>query len=783
MRGTKDEEKMLSPMFPRLHVNDTEKGGPKAPPRNKMALYEQLSIPSQKLSSGSPCMLPLHPNNGNNLVPSMSTSHGCAYERSAFIPFCNSPANSHVAEKLFSYCSGGGNINGDMASQNKKSVNGTNDQSVNITGKNDQSVNITGTIDQSVSITLTSGTTPKFNLFQSPAFSNLKSVSCNEPGDEKDLRVPTQSVAALTCSKSWHQINLENLPHLNLSFSMPLQNVSDRHKKGTEITVLKEKDYLKNQNQDNAKESRIPDSLERSAPVPSVKGKTVANTLSMADTLSIPSSRVSLKETHSSSDREYRSIAAAGVLKSLNGISSRINQESVTTQEKTILRDMECTGSRGKENASKLQGEPYSRHSFGDDKRSPNEVQNVIESSEERKHGSSQIGHAERCDDVSETSMVDSIVAFTITPDDVVGVIGEKQFWKARRAIINQQRVFSIQVFELHRLIKVQKTIAGSPHLLHEDSLHVGKASLKSSPVKKLPSEYAIEPTPEIVKPKEQSHKPRSNTEFADENAVGGPPLPSANLELNKPVLAPRSNYEPHSGSLPVPMAATNTKPTPWCFPAPGNQWLVPVMSPSEGLVYKPYSGPSPPTPGFMTPVYGSCGPMSLTPGNGDFLNATYGVPASTPPLGQTYFPPYGMPILNQSISGSSMEQMSPFTGPQSKDNQVSVGNMNLVFPHRSSSNMASQTSRVTPRCGGKFQASKESDVQGSTATSPAERVKGNALPLFPTEPTVQASDQSAQTNKEQTRVIKVVPRNPRTATESAAWIFRSIQEERKYYD
>lgn len=51
MERGKDDERMMGPMFPRLHVNDTEKGGPRAPPRNKMALYEQLSIPSQRFNS------------------------------------------------------------------------------------------------------------------------------------------------------------------------------------------------------------------------------------------------------------------------------------------------------------------------------------------------------------------------------------------------------------------------------------------------------------------------------------------------------------------------------------------------------------------------------------------------------------------------------------------------------------------------------------------------------------------------------------------------------------
>lgn len=62
----------MSPMFPRLNVNDTEKGGPRAPPRNKMALYEQLSVP--KVQSRSTLTLPLPPNKSSSLIPSTSST-------------------------------------------------------------------------------------------------------------------------------------------------------------------------------------------------------------------------------------------------------------------------------------------------------------------------------------------------------------------------------------------------------------------------------------------------------------------------------------------------------------------------------------------------------------------------------------------------------------------------------------------------------------------------------------------------------------------------------------
>ncbi|KAJ0007932.1 hypothetical protein Pint_28864 [Pistacia integerrima] len=259
----------------------------------------------------------------------------------------------------------------------------------------------------------------------------------------------------------------------------------------------------------------------------------------------------------------------------------------------------------------------------------------------------------------------------------------------------SQQRVFAVQVFELHRLMKMRMQLLNFAHS-------------------------------------------------------------SVNNDTSKGLVNQRSNYlvnEP-------PAAPTrNIKPSPWCFPPPGNQWLVSVMSPSEGLVYKPYAGPCPPTAGFVAPFYGSCGPMSLTPSSGDFLNTAYGIPAShhqghgillgSTPLGRTYFPPYGIPVMNPSVSGSVVEQMSPFPGAWSKDDHFSM-------------------------------ASKESEVQGSTASSPSERATGGALPLFPMEPIVQASDINAQTSEEQSRVIKVVPHNSRLATESAARIFQSIQGRKK---
>ncbi|CAN4076824.1 unnamed protein product [Withania somnifera] len=94
MRRGKGEEKVMGPMFPRLHVNHTEKGGPRAPPRNKMALYEQLSIPSQRFNSG---VLPLEHNNTAKLPPP-SSSQRSGHDRVVHFTV-QPPPCVHLADK------------------------------------------------------------------------------------------------------------------------------------------------------------------------------------------------------------------------------------------------------------------------------------------------------------------------------------------------------------------------------------------------------------------------------------------------------------------------------------------------------------------------------------------------------------------------------------------------------------------------------------------------------------------------------------------------------------
>ncbi|MCO5599508.1 hypothetical protein L7F22_053613 [Adiantum nelumboides] len=55
--------------------------------------------------------------------------------------------------------------------------------------------------------------------------------------------------------------------------------------------------------------------------------------------------------------------------------------------------------------------------------------------------------------------------AIPISPKSVIQAVGQLRFWKARLALIRQQRIFADQLFELHKLIEVQRLIAGTPNV------------------------------------------------------------------------------------------------------------------------------------------------------------------------------------------------------------------------------------------------------------------------------------------------------------------------------
>lgn len=290
-----------------------------------------------------------------------------------------------------------------------------------------------------------------------------------------------------------------------------------------------------------------------------------------------------------------------------------------------------------------------------------------------------------------------------------------------------------------HNVMQVQNLIARSPQILFQETLFFKKPIAKpaSIPSKKTPTESKDNDSPP---------RPEQLPEAANRNAETTTTPPLSNFETAKEPDSPPQNQTEN------PPETAEAKSAVWCYPPSGNQWLVPIVSPSEGLIYKPYAGPGPPNTGFVGPVYEGCGPIKM-----NFPSL----------MGPTYFPPYGMPMMN-----------SPVPNPFSES-----------WLYGRESQLSEQVSQVDPR---KVPGAKGKEMEGSTGSCPSERPcsrKGGPtapLPLFPTSPTSNppASNQSAsQSTERRTKVIKVVPHNPKLATETAARIFRSIQEERKQCD
>nr|BAL49859.1 self-incompatibility locus early-flowering 3 [Fagopyrum esculentum subsp. esculentum] len=470
-----------------------------------------------------------------------------------------------------------------------------------------------------------------------------------------------------------------------------------------------------------------------------------------------------------------------------------------------------------------------------------------------------------RNEDGSGTRKVGYVTSVRISPDDVVLKIGQENFWKIRRILVKQQRIFSIQVFELHRL--VQKSLAGSSHHYIKDSIYLQeRLDEVSSKEESLPPQLHLQTPPPLSSLLRTPLQPSECPKIAADSSLvktpfppvlynsmrvplrkkkkalsmvmankpctsfdsppslplpGPPPPPPSHIECNsfslKNAIGPENSVEkrllplscnpnklsfsghqsgksmatsvgtdksmtPYGYSLPTPpgdLALTESSvpcpktgtpsgeslrlmlPTTCFYSIPEKHWPCPFLS-SEGLVYKPYPGPYPPNAAsFTTHLFGSCGPMIVRPGGGSYIRHTaYGIPHAAQ-QGKELVP--GIPIKMSFLDPCdfSSTNLSPWEHEVVKD--MSSSHQKGVFC----------SDRTVPR-------SNEGDRQGSTGSSSVGRGSLDTLHPFPLELVGAQELESGIGNEKLTRAIKAVPCDGRLASESAMKIFRSIQKERK---
>ncbi|XP_042424386.1 ELF3-like protein 2 isoform X1 [Zingiber officinale] len=727
MKG-EEGDKIMGPLFPRLHVNDTDKGGPRAPPRNKMALYEQLRVPSQRFNSSS-FAPPFPPDHSNDLVPSLSSSQ----QRKMLSPFhmtCQMPV--HSAEKART--SDGMNLVGKSMELERKPI------------KHVSSENMFGT-----------GLASECRL-QRHENSSMKHSCEKVLDDADDIVVHTfdqlESVAYL--KKDTHKTT----PKITTSISHKIQKSltsGNSSSRGTNLDQKLLEDTEMSGIRSRSCHETFIGNLKEISPIEKTKETKEKSPFNRIINLQ-NSSKNSFVRTGTNSFCFENFVNGKMVLCQENGDLSNshtLNDIAIPISDKSLEAKSELFP---KLSPRKIPGTiSLSRNCFNEDNA--------------KKNGLLVYGDAEKQDDAYEPSMADTVPSLDMSPDDIIAVIGTKNFWKARTAIANQQRLFGIQVFELHRLIKVQKLIAASPQLLLEGNNYLSKPSVKSLHNAKEPQ---CNKNSQPVEFKRQDDLRKINHNVEQPIEVGIAPVLSVCVEGSK--RSPQDQVPQIGPHAVVPSAVPffpNEKPSPWCFPPLANQWLVPVMSPSEGLVYKPYSGHCPPAGGFVPHLSGGCTPLGVYPLAGDFMNSAYGIPVShqapnmilpgPSAMVPHYFPTtYGLRPSKPIISSSAVEQVSNLSG--------SHANGKNMFHH--------SRKEAIPGNLGKFQVLKNSELQGSTVSNPSEKTHpegGSQVPPIAAAPTASRDSQ--------THVIKVVPHNAMSATESAVRIFLSIQKERQQHE
>ncbi|KAK9102241.1 hypothetical protein Sjap_019495 [Stephania japonica] len=757
-----------APLFPRLHVSDAEKGGPRPPPRNKMALYEQLSVATPRFT------------NSGSLPHKPSSSQGGGCERYAVSQFYTCPPPTASSTEKVQSCSPNTPLAGDV---NFSSVNASEPfaltaecsslpphffSKLKYSGRkkldNEE-------VDNVVSGSVDSNLTPTSSIYQHNNV--MKRLPCSiDPGCLTVLpRNGLSKTAAAMCS-SPTQLNRASNLQLKGSNSKKLTLGSDSKDLTTENHVKSQRLCIDNLEVKMTSARNLTSQL-----LLGQKSKTDENSKSAVSCLGQDCQSNPVNDLENMCDMDVQLQQAR---------SSGLQQESVGCSDGVPTEP----NKRVEENLLSVRSESCSSTSIRYDCRSPKEIDKKNGGCDDEACMPFETDDVDRNDDTSEASLVQSVSGVEITSDDVVDIIGQQHFWKARRVILNQQRAFATQVFELHRLIEVQRLFAGLPNLLDENT-DVRK------PSRKPPNECILKA--QIVKGKNDSQKQNQSSERADENSEENH---RSNLQVAKGItkelaeyssfLPPQSNCSSFSRNTPPALLPANNNAGPWSLHLPpGNQWLVPVMSPSEGLIYKPYAGPFPPNAGFMAQIYGGCGPNSTTSLECRFLNSSFGTHATLPqelnvhPAVHTFpspttFPSYCMPLPNQ-VNSTSAYNLTALPGT------AILGQAEQFQCQSNSSNHGNQASSS---CLGKFQAYKGSERHsslGSHHSTNTQELGANqvsegrtALPLFPMDSPIV---KPLQNRSQQKTLIKVVPHNPISATASAARIFQSIQAERRQCD
>lgn len=200
---------------------------------------------------------------------------------------------------------------------------------------------------------------------------------------------------------------------------------------GTDLTSRK---YVGNEGEENPNLNKATqDPVERPIFIPSATDKPLLKANTCSSTKYKDSEKA--KPPHPSLAKEtWTSVSNSS---RLFGANMRAYQEGLAEQSSEALQDkVGCTQVPGLENSSLMIRESCSALSPRDGDRNLDNLDNRSRPNKFEKFSTVRLREVEQKDNVSDASFVDSTTAPNISPDVVVGLIGEKQFWRARKAIV-----------------------------------------------------------------------------------------------------------------------------------------------------------------------------------------------------------------------------------------------------------------------------------------------------------------------------------------------------------
>eukprot|EP00249_Psilotum_nudum_P020709 c27814_g1_i1 orf=278-3088(+) len=645
-------------LFPRLHVSEAEKAGPRAPPRNKMALYEQLTVPSHRFVPPSPPV----PSPGHHTVVAPFSQqyfpNECQY---SYPPYYTGSGMTYAAVNIAGHSFGQSSLG---VSNSSATVDGGG-ETWRVTGtesgtRSTLAVRATSMQEGSGSHKILSGKrggggggndnegddlvasafyTERVNDNDNGGNDLGVSASFTEKGSIRLLEKPnllTSENSQQLCGKSC--INIEREPAVVQSSSM-LDHL--QYPSGLCHARTEHPDMVAESCVDVERPGKL--SVERECRQP-IKEAGFPCDFKSGDGYNEDWSATSqghssqhsgsidvdcpLEQTPSS-HHPRRPVDGVGIMCDviehgemaaypLNGMQSL--QKNCSSVE---LSAAEASCSPLGELASGRLVKPVDllmEDKLRSNACSPNDIGDVSKPS--------QVGDGSDCDD-SNSSILDSISAPNIEPKYVMKAIGQQQFWKARRAILRQQRIFSSQVFELHKLVQVQQMLAATPleDGLDYDSPPMTPGDDADVPVGSQDKAQGKSEDRELQYSEVHPTKETSNFPIEDEIQQGVTCYPSW-YGHDGPQ---RLNYDPdghmYLGPYPSMPAVLPSGIGQWGFAHPSmgtNQWFGPTTVQPGAFLYQPFATGFPPTAGYA----GSYG--SIT-GPGPLPLASFGLPGCDP--------------------------------------------------------------------------------------------------------------------------------------------------------